>query len=89
MPDTTVEVIDLGPSRGWVTSRVIAHVLAVHPRTIQRLTVTGELPFPHARIGREYRYPLAEFNRYLVDHGGQPLTDADVADIMASEAEAS
>ena len=89
MTDRTVEVIDLAPSHGWVTTAVVAHVFHVHPRKIQRLTVTGELPFQSIRLGREYRYPLADLNRYLVEHGGEPLTDADVADIMAADRKAS
>jgi len=85
MTDQTAEVIDLAPSRGWVTSKVLAVVFRVHPRKIQRLTVTGELPIHSIQLGREYRYPLAELNRYLIEHGGEPLTDADVAYIMAAE----
>ena len=77
------EVIDLAPPRGWVTVAVIAAVFGVHPRTIQRLTATGDLPFHAIQLGREYRYPLAELNRYITDNGGEPLTDADVAAIIA------
>jgi len=84
MPDITrPEVIDLDTPRGWVTTAVLAAVFGVHPRKIQRLTVNGELPIHAIQLGREYRYPLAELNRYLTDNGGEPLTDADIAKIMA------
>jgi excisionase family DNA binding protein len=84
MPDNSPsEVIDLAPPRGYVTTAVLAHVFNVHPRKIQRLTVNGELPIHAIQLGREYRYPLAELNRYLTEHGGEPLTDADIAAITA------
>ena len=84
MPDS--EVIDLDPPHGWVTTAVLARVFGVHPRKIQRLTVNGELPIHAIQLGREYRYPLAELNRYLADNGGEPLTDADVAAMMKKTA---
>jgi len=79
----TDEIIDLARSRGVVTAEVVARILGVHPRKIQRLSASGELPFQYMQIGREYRYPLAQVNRYLADHGMAPYSDDDVAALEA------
>jgi hypothetical protein len=81
MADQSVQLLEMAHSRGWVTSRVLSVVFGVHPRKIQRLSEHGELPFHVIKLGREYRYPLGELNRYLIEHGGEPLTDEDVARI--------
>lgn len=80
------EIIDLAPSRGWVTTSVLAALWDVHPRTIQRMVANGRLPFPYIQLGRNVtRFPVNQVNRFLAEHGDQPLTEER---IEALEAEA-
>lgn len=82
MSDT---LVNLAGSRGWLSTKALAHVLGADARSVQRLAKLGRPPFdeiPFYVLGREYRFSLPATNRLLEKMGQTPLTDDEVNELV-------
>ncbi len=48
-----------------MTAEEVAERLGVHPQTVYRRAREGVWPFAIARVGREWRFSRARFNRFV------------------------